>query len=338
MRNLKGMAAALALLAGTPALAETTLIFNSYMPPKNEIMRTGVVPWAEAVEKATDGSVKVEFSASSLAPPPRQLDMIRSRIADAAVNISSFTAPQWLGPLISELPLMFDEASAEAHSVALWRTYREFFADKEDLGGVHVVSLWALTGNHVWNNVRRVETADDAQGIKLRVNPNGVGAAEALGAVVVSRPAVESFEVITRGVVDGTLLPIGSVDGLGLEEELNFGTLVGDGLYRSTVSIIMNEDAWNDLTEEERQAIDAISGEALARSAGNRMDTEEKEILERIRGAGIAINEMPQDQVDVLKGRVAAEHEAWAARVRELGLDPEAVVSFYREQLQAVAG
>lgn len=89
-------ALALVLASSFAASAETTLVFNRYLPDQNEIMRTGVLPWAKAVEEASNGSVTIDFTASSLAPPPAQLDMIRSGIADAAINLSSFTAKQWL--------------------------------------------------------------------------------------------------------------------------------------------------------------------------------------------------------------------------------------------------
>ena len=334
---MKKTATALALvLASSLAVsAETTLVFNRYLPDQNEIMRTGVLPWAKAVEEASNGSVTIDFTASSLAPPPAQLDMIRSGIADVAINLSSFTAKQWLAPLIGELPLQFDPATSAAFSVALWRTYDKYFREAEKLDGVHVVALWSLTGNHVWNNKRPVKQISDAQGLKMRVNPNGAAVTAAMGSVVVSRPAVESFEVITRGVVDGTVLPISSVQGLRLLEELQYGTLFGNGLYRSTVSIVINEGVWNAMPEEDRLAIEQVSGEHLALLAGRNMDAAETEVRALLEPSGIEVFEMPPEETETLVAAVAGEKDAWAARVRELGLDPEEVLAYFREQLAA---
>ncbi len=325
-----------AFLGATTALADTTIVFNKYLNEGNEIMRTGVTPWAEAVEAESDGAVTIDFTASSLAPPPRQLDMIRTGVADAAINLSSFTASQWLAPLISELPVLFETGNTEAHSIALWRTYDKYFREVEKLDGVHVAAIWALNGNHVWNNKRAINTVEDVQGLKLRVNPNGTDVASAMGAVVVSRPAIESYEIITRGVVDGTLLPITSVDGLGLLEELEHGTLFGEGLYRSTVSIIFNENFWNAMPEEDRAVIEKVSGEAIAQIAGANLDASEVEIREQLEPSGIAMTRIDDAEIADLKEDVASVTEEWAARVFDLGLDPNEILAFYREQLTAV--
>ncbi|WP_407495666.1 TRAP transporter substrate-binding protein DctP [Pseudooceanicola sp. MF1-13] len=333
---LRTLTAAAVLLANAAsAQADTTVVFNKYLPDRNEIMRTGLTPWAEAVEEKSGGSVKIEFTASSLAPPPRQLDMVRSGIADAAINLSSFTASQWLAPLIGELPLQFETGTTDARSIALWRTYDKYFREAEKLDGVHVVALWSLTGNHVWNNKRAVETLADAEGLKLRVNPNGTDSAVAMGGVVVSRPAIESYELITRGVVDGTLLPISSVEGLRLLEDLEYGTLIGDGMYRSTVSILFNENFWNDMPEEDRKAIEAASGEYIARLSGKNLEASEVEVRAKLEPSGIQITEMPAEQIAELKTRTAGAREKWAERVTALGLDPEEVLAYYREQIAA---
>ena len=138
----------------------------------------------------------IDFTASSLAPPTAQLDMIRSGIADAAIYLSSFTGKQSLAPLIGELPLQFERATSAAFSVALWRIYKKYFREAENMECVHVIAFWALTRDHVWNIKRPVEWISDTQGLKMRVNTNGVAVTDAMGAVIVSRPAVESSEVI----------------------------------------------------------------------------------------------------------------------------------------------
>ncbi|MGR3366490.1 MAG: hypothetical protein ACU0CC_22945 [Sagittula sp.] len=78
----------------------------------------------------------IDFTASSLAPQTAQLDMIRPGIADAAINLSSFTGKQWLAPLIGELPLQFEPTTSAAFSVALWRTQEKYFREAENMDGV----------------------------------------------------------------------------------------------------------------------------------------------------------------------------------------------------------
>ncbi|AQZ53937.1 TRAP transporter substrate-binding protein DctP [Martelella mediterranea] len=329
-------AMAVMLLTGASAKAETSVVFNNYLPEHNEIMRNVIRPWANAVEEASDGNIEIDFTASSLAPPPRQLEMIRAGVADAAMNISSFTASQWLAPLISELPVLFDRDSAKAHSIALWRAYEKFFREAEPIDGVHVVALVALTGNHIWNNKRPVEVAEDVSGLKLRVNPNGVPVIAAMGGVIVSRPAVDTFELVERGVVDGTVLPISSVEGLGVLEELKYATLYPGSLYRSTASIIFNQKVWDAMPEADRAAIEKVSGEALAALAGGNLDDATEQARAELEPAGMEVIEAGADQIAQLRQseEVEAAIAKWKEKVAGLGLDPDEVISFYRAQLE----
>ncbi|MFO1166067.1 MAG: hypothetical protein U1E55_13040 [Paracoccus sp. (in: a-proteobacteria)] len=59
MKSLKFALAGL-LLSAMPAMAEE-LIMSSWLPPKHPIVVNAFKPWAEAVEKATDGRVTVRI-------------------------------------------------------------------------------------------------------------------------------------------------------------------------------------------------------------------------------------------------------------------------------------
>ncbi len=60
-RNITGAALALTLLV-TPALAETvTLKFNSPAPPPSFLHTNVFKPWIENVEKASNGTLKIQL-------------------------------------------------------------------------------------------------------------------------------------------------------------------------------------------------------------------------------------------------------------------------------------
>lgn len=335
MKTILAAACAAFALSGFSASAQTEVVFNMYLAPNNEIVQSALYPWAEAVEQATEGRVRIAFTASSLAPPPRQLDMVRSGVADAALNISSFTREQWLAPLLGELPGIFDEGSAEAHSRALWRTYDQFFREAEPVEGIEVISLWALTGNQVWNNIRPFATIGDLAGVKLRVNPNGADIVAALGAVVVSRPAAETYELVSRGVVDGTVISTATVTGQGVERHVAYGTLLPAGLYRSTAGIVINADFWSRLDPADREAILSVSGETLATAAGARVDAADVTALDAIRAAGAQVIEADEALIAEIRARADAlgATEAWIARADAMGIDGQAALDFYIAEL-----
>jgi TRAP-type C4-dicarboxylate transport system substrate-binding protein len=335
MKDILTAGCAAALLWSTPVSAQTEIVFNMYLAPNNEIVQSAIYPWAEAVEAATEGRVKIAFTASSLAPPPRQLDMVRNRVADAAINLSAFTREQWAAPLIGELPGLFENGRAEDHSRALWRTYEQFFREAESLDGVEVISLFSLTGNHVWNNTRPFTQLSDLAGVKLRVNPNGADIIAALDAVVISRPAAETYELVSRGVVDGTVIPTATVTGQRVEGNLRYGTITPVGLYRSTAGIVMNADVWAGLNDEDREAIRSVSGEVLAISAGAKVDDADTVAMEAILAAGVEIHHADESLIAAIaeRARALGATEAWIERVNAMGVDGRAALDFYIAEL-----
>lgn len=335
MKHILMAGCATALLWAAPVAAQTQIVFNMYLAPNNEIVQSAIYPWAEAVEAATEGRVQISFTASSLAPPPRQLDMVRNRVADAALNISSFTREQWAAPLIGELPGLFENGRAEDHSRALWRTYEQFFRDGEAIEGVEVISLFSLTGNHIWNNTRPFTQISDLAGVKLRVNPNGADIIGALGAVVISRPAAETYELVSRGVVDGTVIPTATVTGQGVERNLRYGTITPVGLYRSTAGIVMNSAVWAGLSEQDRDAIRSVSGEVLAAAAGARVDAADVVAMEAIQAAGVQVHYADDALIAEINARAEAlgAAESWIARVNAMGIDGQAALDFYIAEL-----
>ena len=89
MKSLKFALAGL-LLSAMPAMAEE-LIMSSWLPPKHPIVVNAFKPWAEAVEKATDGRVTVRIMGKPLGSPPAHFDMARDGVADITYGLHSFT-------------------------------------------------------------------------------------------------------------------------------------------------------------------------------------------------------------------------------------------------------
>ena len=49
-----------------------------------------LAPWFDDIEKATQGRVKINRPPQSLAPPPEQLNMVVSGVADGAFQFNAF--------------------------------------------------------------------------------------------------------------------------------------------------------------------------------------------------------------------------------------------------------
>ena len=100
-----------ASLASSPASAETEILFNRFVPAKHPFNVGMFIPWAKDVARVTNGSVKVKFTEKSLAPPPKQWNMVSKGIADAAMLANNFESGRLQLPNIAQIP--FGASSAE---------------------------------------------------------------------------------------------------------------------------------------------------------------------------------------------------------------------------------
>jgi TRAP-type C4-dicarboxylate transport system substrate-binding protein len=127
MRSAAALAAAIVFVSGA-ARADTTILFNVFTPLASPTFTKVLGPWHQEIEKATQGRVKINRPPQSLAPPPEQLNMVRTGVADAAFIFNAFL--QKSHPLIQLGFLPGTMTSGKADAVALWRTYQKFFKEK----------------------------------------------------------------------------------------------------------------------------------------------------------------------------------------------------------------
>ena len=151
--------AASVLAATTPATAETKLLFNRFVPAKHPFNTGMFEPWAKDVEKATKGRVKVDFATASLAPPPKQWNMVSKGISDVAMLANIFERNRLELPPMAQLPFLGEKA--EARGVGLWRTQQKFFAKANEYKGMKLLGLWVSSGANFFHGSKQIQSLDD---------------------------------------------------------------------------------------------------------------------------------------------------------------------------------
>lgn len=331
-------AAAFALAAGS-ALAETKLLFSTFFPPQHPLVKQVLLPWVASVQQATGGSVVVEFSPSSLAPPPGQLDMVSKGIADVTVQFAGVVPNRLTSLLITEVP--GPVSTSEAMSVALWRTQEKFFDKADEHKGVKLLSVFALPPQGFFGTRDEpVATIEQLKAAKIATTPGT--SARAYGAVtsgVVAGPAVRYFELVSKGMVDAyvSVTPL-DVTGFNLARYTRTGmNLPGLGTAGS-FSLVMSEAKWKKLSSAEQAAVAKVSGEAFARSMAA-MDGANKAAIKSMQEQGVKFMDAPAALVQDLGKAFAFLEKEWIAEVGKRGVDGAAAAAFYRaEQKRAGAG
>jgi len=324
-----------AALLASPLRAET-FRFQQWLPPQHPIVTRTLMPWIADVEAATEGRVQIQYLPAPLGPPPAQFDMVRDGVVDFALSVHGFTPARFTLPTVAELP--FSAFDSEALSVALWRTYAEYFAEADEHEGVQLLSMWSTKPGHVWTREVAVDTTAAFQGLKLMGgNSINVAIAEALGAVPVQAPPSQTYELLQRGIVDGAFLDHSSYKDFNLGPFLKHVTQFERGLYAGTLYLMVNPAAWERISPEDRAAIMELSGEALARRAGANWDAAAAESIALMQADGISVVTPSEAMVADLRDKLAFLEADWVARAGERGIDGAAARAFLLEQVSAVA-
>ena len=178
----------------------------------------------------------------------------------------------------------------------------------------------------------------DVQGLKIRTG-GGIAekVAKALGASAFVKPAPESYELLSSGVADGVFFPLESIISFKLETVLAQATLFPGGMYSSAFGFFMNEDKWNKLAKQDQDAIEKISGEHIARLAGNSWDAADQKGMDALKKSGVKIVNADAAFVAEVKKRSAPIIDEWITAASAKGLEASKILTEFREELKKVA-
>lgn len=329
-----GLGAAV-VLSSMPTLAQakTRLVVNCFWPPQHFVCQEILPGWLDEVEKVTEGRVVGNIPPKSVAPPPEQLGSVEKGIVDAAVQFNGLIGNRVNGALTAMQPFAgsFD---GPAMTQAQWEANRQFFPDEFDT--VELLSQWVITPGRLFSvDDEPVTTLEQFKSRKVWALPGPLAnMAKEIGAGVVATPAVKSNEVISRGVVDAHL-------GLGGDAIQSFQvipytksmTRFSKPIYTTTFSFVINKDKWAEISEEDREAIRAISQEKVGMAASAKWDEVSSDVYSRFDELGIAVVDADPALEAAFMDAAKPITDAWKAAATEAGIDANSALAFYQERL-----
>lgn len=339
-RCIAGMTSGLIGLALTVGQAsaepETTLTVSSWSSPEHGVNSIVWPTWRQWVEEATDGRVTIEVL-YDMAAPPAQMDVVHDGVADVTWIFHGLTPGRFTLTKMPEFPY-FEDVSSEVAAAAYWRTHHEYLHEAGEHRGLKLLGLGMHGPGYIYT-VEQAETLDDLQGKRIRVG-GGVMSdiIDGLGIEGVNLPPTEVYEAASQGVIDGILLNAEALRSFRVAEVAPYTLQLPGGLYRGSFSILMNQGTWQGLSEEDREAIESVSGEKLSRLFGHMMDIEDERGIEFGREQGNTVTDAPDEFVEAVR-RVSAElEEEWKAQAEEMGVDGAAAMEKYQELINQLEG
>jgi TRAP-type C4-dicarboxylate transport system substrate-binding protein len=329
-------ATVLGLLSVGGVSAQTTLTMSSWVGPSHPLTRDVLGGWAAAVEKATNGRVKLQMLPKAPMAAAGTFDGVRDGLVDVSYVTASYTPARHPLPLLAELP--GSGGSAEVNSVAYSRIHWKYLQQANEYKGVKLLGVFTHGPGQMFSVKKPVTSVADLAGMKVR-SGGGISeaSAKALGASPLVKPAPESYELLSSGVADATFFPSESIKSFNLDKVVKHATYFPGGFYSSSFGFFMNEDKWNKLSKQDQDAINSVSGEALARLAGKAWDAADKVGIDALKAAGVAmVDANPAFVADVRK-RTEPLISDWVKAANAKGIDGAKVFAEFHEELKKVA-
>ncbi|HEX5093879.1 MAG TPA: TRAP transporter substrate-binding protein [Burkholderiales bacterium] len=312
-----------------PASAQITLKLHHFLPPKSPAHVKMLEPWAQDVEKASGGKVKIEIYPSMAlgGKPPELINQVRDGVVDIVWTVNGYTPGLFPRSEVFELPFVHTN-NPTATNLAM----RDMFlsgAIADDFSSVKVMFLHVHAGQAIHMAEKEVHTPDDLKGLKMRI-PTRTGAwiIEALGAAPVAMPVPALPQALSKKVVDGAFIPWEIIPPLKLQDVTKY-EIEGPNRTRfgtTTFQVSMNKNTWAKLPADVQKAFEANNGEARVRAVGKVWtDSEDVGINVAVK-AGNKHIVLTDAQLAEFKAKLEPVVQRWTDEVKGKGVDGKALV------------
>ncbi|MEN9420336.1 MAG: hypothetical protein RI988_3957 [Pseudomonadota bacterium] len=323
--------AALTLLAAS-ASAQIVLTASSWIAPTHTLSETQK-EWCALLEQRTSGKAKCNILPRPVSAPPATIDSVRNGLADLSFTVHGYTPGRFVTTQVAEVPFLGN--SSEALSVAFQRIYSKNPAMAEEHKGVKVLAVFTHGPGIVYNTKRPITKMDDLAGLKFRVGGGMVNEiSKAMGMNVTLKPAPESYELLSTGVMDGTLFPAESVEAFKIDKVIKHATTFPGGLYNTSFFFFMNQAKYDSLPPDVKKVVDELSGETVARMFGKGWDKVDRRGMAFMQAAGVQFTKADPAFVKAVTEKTNPLIDNWAKAAEAKGLkDPKKVLADLRAEI-----
>jgi TRAP-type transport system periplasmic protein len=232
------------------------LRLSSIWPPQHPMTKT-FDQWGKDVEKATSGRVTVTvFASNTLSPPMQVYDNTVKGVVDVGTCLLAY-APGRL-PLSEVLQQPLGYKNGYQATKAANEYYKKF--KPKEFDDVHVLFLHAAAPGLIFTK-KQVKSIAELKGLRIKANAENADIVTNLGGSPVTMPVSETYDALSRGVVDGCLFPIEALQGFKIGEVVK--TVLEDYpmSYATSMYAVMNKAKWNSISAADQKLIEKIDEE-----------------------------------------------------------------------------
>ena len=260
------LAALVAALGVSAAAAQEPIVLKlaTGSPSSSSTWKELIVPWAERVEAASEGTIKFEYYADGqLSKMGDTYNRVAAGVADVGWDLPPLYGKQFLLMSVTGLPGLYSDT--EIASPAFFRGIVNGKISKEMDDFKVIFTSASVNGSFFLKEPLKSNT--NLEGWKIAVNSKQrAEAVQGMGGTPVSISPPEQYQALSKGVLDGALSSMGAVSAYKLFELTHY-YLVGP-FGGSSSAMLMNKAKYESLPPKAKKAIDDNSTPEQSRIVG----------------------------------------------------------------------
>lgn len=277
----------------TANMPEVTLVYAE-VNPLDTIVGQMATDFKTKVEELSDGKITIDVQASGVLGSEN--DVLDTMLGGGGTidlsRISAFALTSYGGAKSSLLSVPYTFVNRNHFwNFATSDLAQEFLTEPVDLGlGVRGL-YYGEEGFRHFFFVNPATKLEDLSGLKIRVSNDPVmtGMVSGLGANATVVSMNELYSALQTGVVDAAEQPIANYYSNAFPEVAPH--LLLDGHTLGAVQVIITDEAWDKLTEDQ-QAILMEAGKYASENNRANSENKENEVLEQLKADGVTVTEV----------------------------------------------
>ncbi|WP_432628956.1 TRAP transporter substrate-binding protein [Brotaphodocola sp.] len=277
----------------TADMPEVTLVYAE-VNPLDTIVGQMATDFKTKTEELSDGKITIDVQASGVLGSEN--DVLDTMLGGGGTidmsRISAFALTSYGGQKSMLLSLPYTFVSRDHFwNFATSDLAQEFLNESQENGSGVRGLYYGEEGFRHFFTTKEISGMDDLKGMKLRVSNDPVmnGLVEGLGAYPTVVSFNELYSSLQTGVVDGAEQPIANYKSNAFPEVAP--NLILDGHTLGAVQVVITDEAWDKLTEDQQAIIMEAGAYASEQNRAN-SEKKENEVLEQLKADGVNVIEV----------------------------------------------
>jgi len=249
-------------------------------------------------------------------------------VVDVGTNLLAYSPGRLPLSEVLQQPLGYKSG---LQATRLGNAYYKKFRPKE-FDDVHVLFLHGAAPGFIFTK-NPTKSVADLKGLRIKANAENADIVKNLGASPVTMPVTETYDALSRGVVDGCLFPLEALQGFKIGEVVK--TVLEDYpmSYMTSMYAIMNKTKWNAISPADQKAIEKINEEYAEKFGKGWVELDAKAV-EFSKGKGVTFVKVSKEDEAFTAEKMKPILEAYVQMTKSKGLPGDEALKFCQEFLR----